>query len=64
MMSVAGTPALRNGTWSSSIGVLAFTKMEPWPNFCAVDQTMSVSQGVEFRYPYIADKIEGPRGVV
>jgi uncharacterized Tic20 family protein len=23
-----------------------------------------VSQGVEFRYPYLADKIEGPRGVV
>ena len=23
-----------------------------------------VSQGVEYRYPYIADKIEGPRGVV
>jgi uncharacterized Tic20 family protein len=23
-----------------------------------------VSQGVEFRYPYIADKLEGPRGVV
>jgi uncharacterized Tic20 family protein len=23
-----------------------------------------VSQGVEFRYPYIADRIEGPRGVV
>src|ERR687897_3572551 len=23
-----------------------------------------VSQGVEYRYPYIADRIEGPRGVV
>ena len=23
-----------------------------------------VNQGVEYRYPYIADKIEGPRGVV
>ena len=23
-----------------------------------------VSQGVEYRYPYIADMIEGPRGVV
>ena len=22
-----------------------------------------VSQGVEYRYPYIADRIEGPRGV-
>jgi uncharacterized protein len=23
-----------------------------------------VSQGVEYRYPYIADRIEGPRSVV
>jgi uncharacterized Tic20 family protein len=23
-----------------------------------------VSQGIDYRYPYIADKIEGPRGVV
>ena len=23
-----------------------------------------VSQGIEYRYPYIADRIEGPRGVV
>ena len=47
MMSVAGTPAFRNGMWSSSIGVLASTNTEPWPNFRAVDQMMSVSQGVE-----------------
>ena len=58
-MSAAGTPALRNGMWSSSIGVLALTKMEPWPIFCAVDQMMSVSHGVELAFAHEARRTIG-----
>ena len=46
MMSTAGTPASRNGRWSSSIGVDSATNSGRF-SLRAADQIASVSHGVE-----------------
>ena len=63
MMSTAGTPARRNGMWSSSMVVSSWRTCAEWPSLAAAAQTMSTSQGVEFasrrmRQIAVADHVE------